>query len=43
LKASIGVEIVPTPTTNAIFMALGLGLLIPLISSYVPIREALSK
>ncbi|CAD8101464.1 unnamed protein product [Paramecium primaurelia] len=43
LKASIGVEIEATPTTNAIFMSLGLGLLIPLLSSYVPIKEALSK
>ena len=43
LKASIGVEIEATPTTNAVFMSLGLGLLIPLLSSYVPIKEALSK
>lgn len=43
LQKSIGVELTPTPTTNAILLSLGLGLLIPILSSYVPIKEALSK
>jgi len=43
LKKSVGVDLTPSPTPNAVGLALGLGFLIPLLSSYVPIKEALSK
>jgi hypothetical protein len=43
LKSSIGVEISITPTGNAAALSLGLGFLIPLLSSVVPIKSALSQ
>ncbi|KAM3144375.1 hypothetical protein pb186bvf_003539 [Paramecium bursaria] len=43
LKASIGVEFAPVPTGNALALSICLGLLIPLASSIIPIREALKQ
>ena len=43
LNSAIGVQIPIFPTANAAGFAVLLGLLIPLVSSYVPIREALKQ
>jgi ABC-type antimicrobial peptide transport system permease subunit len=43
LRSSMGVEISITPTPNAVGLALGLGFLIPMFSSIVPIKEALKQ
>jgi len=43
LNSAIAVQISIYPTPNAILMALVVGTIIPLISSIIPIREALNK
>lgn len=42
-KSQPGVHIAPVPSAGATFMAIGLGLFIPLFSSIVPIQKALSN
>ena len=42
-KESSGITLPPIPTAGATIQALILGLLIPLASSVIPIREALAK
>lgn len=43
LEAANGVQIDSTPTGNAILLAISLGIIIPILSSIVPIREALKQ
>ena len=41
IKAAIGAEISIQPTANAVIYAISIGIIIPIISSYYPIKSAL--
>ena len=43
IKNAIGAEISINPTANAVIYAISIGIVIPLVSSYYPIKEALKQ
>ena len=42
-ELKLGLKLDPNPTLQAVYTAMFLGLLIPLVSSIIPIKAALSK
>jgi ABC-type antimicrobial peptide transport system permease subunit len=43
INSAVGIQIGIYPTTNALILSLGLGILIPIVSSITPITEALKQ